>query len=341
MKVLVTGAAGFIASNFVRRLVEVRPSWNIVALDLLTYAGNLENIKDLIDAGKLSFVKADIADSLVISELFHNENFELVFNFAAESHVDRSIISAAAFVRTNVMGTQVLVDAARVTGVKRFIQISTDEVYGSLGDTGVFYENTPLDPTSPYSASKAGGDLVALAAQKTHGMDLIVTRCTNNYGRYQFPEKFIPLFITNALEDRRLPLYGDGMNVRSWIHVQDHNDGVLMIAENGKSGEVYNLGSREEGELPNRKVAEVILEKLGKSVDLIQYVGDRAAHDRRYAVSIEKINKELGWEPKISFVEGIDDTVNWYIQNQDWWKNIKSGAYLDYYNQQYSSRLNV
>ena len=341
MKILVTGAAGFIASNFVRRLVEVRPNWEIVALDLLTYAGNLENIKDLIEENKLTFVKADIADSLVISELFHNENFEMVFNFAAESHVDRSIISAASFVRTNVMGTQVLVDAARVTGVKRFIQISTDEVYGSLGETGVFYENTPLDPTSPYSASKAGGDLVALAAQKTHGMDLIVTRCTNNYGRYQFPEKFIPLFITNALEDRRLPLYGDGMNVRSWIHVHDHNDGVLLIAEKGRSGEVYNLGSTEEGELPNITVAKVILEKLGKSEDLIQYVGDRAAHDRRYAVSIEKMNKELGWEPKISFAQGMDDTINWYVNNQDWWKNIKSGAYLEYYNKQYSSRLSV
>jgi dTDP-glucose 4,6-dehydratase len=338
MKVLVTGAAGFIGSNLLYLLAEKRPEWQLYALDALTYAGNFENISPLIESKKSAFFKIDIADRAAIDSLFSKEKFDLVFHLAAESHVDRSIHSASEFVRTNVVGTQCLLDASLESKVKRFLHISTDEVYGSLGPTGCFFETTPLDPTSPYSASKASSDLMVLAFQKTHGMDALVTRCTNNYGPYQFPEKFIPLFLTNAVDDKPVPLYGDGMNVRSWIYVVDHCEALLLVAEKGKTGEVYNIGGTSESEIPNLHVAKQILSHLGKPESLITYVKDRPAHDRRYAVSIDKINKELGWKPATEFTVGLKKTVDWYKSNEAWWRSIKTGAYLEYYERNYSGR---
>jgi len=338
MKVLVTGAAGFIGSNLVHYLCRVRPSWKITALDLLTYAGNLKNISTLVDEGRVAFERVDITDEKVVSNLFEREKFDLVFHLAAESHVDRSIMSAREFVSTNVMGTQVLIDAAYKYKVNKFVHISTDEVYGSLGPTGYFVETTPLDPTSPYAASKAASDLMVLSFCKTHNFNASVTRCTNNYGFYHFPEKLIPLFITNAMEDKKVPLYGDGMNVRSWLFVEDHCDGLLRVAEKGRPGEVYNIGGTPDCELPNRDVTHMILEMLGKSKDLIQPVGDRPAHDRRYAVDTTKIRTELGWEATTSFREGLGKTVEWYKANRPWWEEIKSGAYRSYYESNYSNR---
>jgi dTDP-glucose 4,6-dehydratase len=338
VKVLVTGAAGFIGSNLVYYLLEQRPTWKIVALDLLTYAGNLKNISPLIDSGKISFTKTDIADEKSIEKLFAEEKFDLIFHLAAESHVDRSIMSAMEFVRANVVGTQVLLDASMRHKVNRFVHISTDEVYGTLGPEGRFIETTPLDPTSPYSASKAASDLMVLAYCKTHKFNASVTRCTNNYGPYQFPEKLIPLFVTNALEDKKLPLYGDGMNVRSWIYVTDHCDGLLRVAEKGRAGEVYNIGGSEDCELPNKEVTYTILDILGKGRDLIQPVADRPAHDLRYAVDYTKSKVELGWEPSTTFKDGIARTIQWYKDNREWWSEIKSGAYLSYYEKNYGGR---
>jgi dTDP-glucose 4,6-dehydratase len=338
VKVLVTGAAGFIGSNLVHYLVAQRPEWKIVALDSLTYAGNLKNIGKEIEGGKVTFSKTDIADEQAIEVLFSKEKFDLVFHLAAESHVDRSILSAKEFVRTNVVGTQVLLDASLAHKVGRFVHISTDEVYGSLGPTGKFYETTPLDPTSPYSSSKAASDLLVLAYCKTHKMNASITRCTNNYGPFQFPEKLIPLFITNALEGKKLPLYGDGMNVRSWIYVTDHCDGLLRVAEKGRAGEVYNLGGSEDCELPNKEVTFAILDILGKGRDLIQQVADRPAHDLRYAVDYTKSKTELGWEPATTFKDGLAKTVAWYLENKVWWTEIKSGEYLSYYEKNYSGR---
>lgn len=338
MKVLITGAAGFIGSNLVHFLLRARPEWNLVALDLLTYAGNLENLATVLDRKQVSFVKSDITDTRLIENIFSHEKFDIVFHLAAESHVDRSIHGAIPFVRTNVLGTQNLLDAALANGVRRFVHISTDEVYGSLGDSGLFYETTPLDPTSPYSASKAASDLMVLAFQKTHGVSASITRCTNNYGPYQFPEKLIPLFVTNALDNKELPLYGDGMNVRSWIHVDDHCEALLVVAEKGKSGEVYNIGGPPDGEVPNVTVTKNILSELNKPDTLIKKVGDRPAHDRRYAVSIDKISSQLGWHPKINFSEGLKNTVKWYIDNEAWWRAIKAGEYMSYYERNYRNR---
>jgi dTDP-glucose 4,6-dehydratase len=338
MKVLVTGAAGFIGSNLVHFLCRQRPTWAITALDLLTYAGNLKNISSLVEEKRVSFERIDITDEAAINSLFERERYDLVFHLAAESHVDRSIMSAREFVSTNVMGTQVLIDAAYKHGVSKFVHISTDEVYGSLGPTGRFFETTPLDPTSPYAASKAASDLMVLSFCKTHKFNASVTRCTNNYGFYHFPEKLIPLFITNAMEDRKVPLYGDGMNVRSWLFVEDHCEGLLRVAEKGRAGEVYNIGGTPDCELPNRDVTYMILEMLGKSKDLIQPVGDRPAHDRRYAVDTTKIQTELGWEAKTSFRDGLQKTVEWYKSNRSWWEEIKSGDYRSYYERNYSNR---
>jgi dTDP-glucose 4,6-dehydratase len=338
VKVLVTGAAGFIGSNLVHYLVQERPDWQITALDLLTYAGNLKNLASVLDTKRVAFARVDISDEAAIAELFERERFDLVFHLAAESHVDRSIISSLEFVRTNVLGTQVLLDAARKNDVGRFVHISTDEVYGSLGPTGAFVETTPLDPTSPYAASKAASDLMVLAFCKTHKFNASVTRCTNNYGPYHFPEKLIPLFITNAMEGKRLPLYGDGMNVRSWLYVTDHCDALLRVAEKGIAGEVYNIGGGPDAELPNRDVTFAILDILGKSRDLIQSVGDRPAHDRRYAIDHTKITRELGWRPSTPFRVGIETTVAWYQEHRDWWHEIKSGAYMSYYEKNYANR---
>ncbi len=338
MKVLVTGAAGFIGSNLVHYLTKERPSWKVTALDLLTYAGNLKNISSLVESGQVRFERLDITDDKVIDELFEREQYDLVFHLAAESHVDRSILSAREFVSTNVMGTQVLLDAAYKHKTGRFVHISTDEVYGSLGPTGAFVETTPLDPTSPYAASKAASDLMVLAFCKTHKFNGSVTRCTNNYGFYHFPEKLIPLFITNAMEGKKLPLYGDGMNVRSWLFVTDHCDALLRVAEKGRAGEVYNIGGNSEAELPNKEVTRMILELLGKPAGLVQQVGDRPAHDRRYAVDTTKIKDELGWTPKTPFNEGLARTVAWYQENREWWGEIKSGAYLSFYEKNYANR---
>lgn len=339
MKVLVTGACGFIGSNLVRYLRSERPTWQIVALDLLTYAGNLDNIRDLLDSEQVKFVKADISDAKAIRECFKSANFDLVFNLAAESHVDRSIHDASGFVQANIVGTQVLLDAAREAKVRRYVQISTDEVYGSLGPEGRFVETTPLDPTSPYAASKAAADLLVQAYFKTHKFDCCITRCTNNYGPYQFPEKLIPLFITNAFSDQNVPLYGDGMNVRSWVHVLDHCEALLAVAERGKAGEVYNVGCPLDSEVPNIEVTKRILKLMGKPESLIKRVADRPAHDRRYAVDHSKLTSELGWQPHRSFEQGLKDTINWYLQNESWWQSIKSGEYLKFYDQNYSTRL--
>lgn len=338
MKVLVTGAAGFIGSNLIHHLAAERPTWNLVALDLLTYAGNLENIAARIDAGQVRFVRADIADGEAMDRLFEAEKFDLVFHLAAESHVDRSIHSAAEFVRTNVLGTQSLLDASLRWKVGRFVHISTDEVYGSLGPTGKFVETTPLDPTSPYAASKAASDLMVVACHKTHALDAIVTRCTNNYGPYQFPEKLIPLFVTNALEDKPLPLYGDGLNVRSWLFVDDHCAALRLVAEKGRAGEVYNIGGGDESELPNVEVTRRILQLLGKPESLVRRVADRPAHDRRYAIDHTKLTRELGWQPATPFATGIARTAEWYRTNRAWWERIKTGDYLRFYEQNYGRR---
>jgi dTDP-glucose 4,6-dehydratase len=338
MKVLITGGAGFIGSNLVHYLTKNRPKWDLIVLDVLSYSGNLANINNLIETGAIKFSHLDICDESSIKKLFQEEQFNLVFHLAAESHVDRSIHSSAEFVRSNILGTQVLLEVARNCKVDRFVHISTDEVYGSLGDEGVFYENTPLDPTSPYAASKASSDLLALAFNKTYGLEVVVTRCTNNYGPYQFPEKFIPLFITNAMEQKKLPLYGDGMHVRSWLHVEDHCSALLKVAEGGVSGEVYNIGGDTDSEIPNLIVAQQILRELNVSESLINLVQDRLAHDRRYAVDTTKIRRELGWTTTIKFDKGLKDTVNWYKNNQKWWLDIRTGEYSRFFEQNYGNR---
>ena len=338
MKVLVTGAAGFIGSNLVHYILAQRPAWKVHALDLLTYAGNLENLAAPLAQKKITFSKIDIADAEAVNKLFAAERFDLVMHLAAESHVDRSVFSALDFVRTNVIGTQILVNAALANKVKRFVHVSTDEVYGSLGPTGRFTESTPLDPSSPYSASKASSDLMVLAAVRTNKLEGVVTRCTNNYGPYQFPEKLIPLFVTNALEGKKLPLYGDGMNVRSWLHVRDHCEALVLAAEKGRVGEVYNIGGAAEAELPNREVTKLILSLLNKPESLIQFVTDRPGHDRRYAIDYSKSKAELGWEPRVKVPDGIKETVEWYVKNQNWWERIKTGEYKKFYAQNYEGR---
>lgn len=342
MKILVTGGAGFIGSNFVRWIFDGDGKDSgvdkLIVLDALTYAGNLENLKGLEENTSFRFVKGDIKDSILVEELCQNEKFDAIVHFAAESHVDRSILDPLSFVRTNVEGTQVLLNAAIKSSVEKFLHVSTDEVYGSLGPTGKFTEKTPLDPSSAYSASKAASDLLVLAAFKTHGYHTMVTRCTNNYGPYQFPEKLIPLFITNALGDIPLPLYGDGKNVRSWLHVDDHSRALMRVLIGGRAGEVYNIGGSDSSEKENREVTSLILEILSKPQTLIRHVEDRLGHDRRYAVDYTKIKEELSWEPIVNFEEGLTNTVNWYLSNEDWWKRVKSGEYMRFYEEYYSNR---
>ncbi len=343
MRLLVTGAAGFIGSNFVRWIFE-RSDYaslveQLVVLDSLTYAGNLSNLDGLEGKYPYRFVKGDIRDEALVTKLLSEEKISVLINFAAESHVDRSILDPLAFVRTNVEGTQVLLNCAQNVGVDRFLQVSTDEVYGSLGPTGKFTETTPLAPSSAYSASKTASDLLALACHHTHGYNICVSRCSNNYGPYQFPEKMIPLFVTNALADKTIPLYGDGANVRSWLHVDDHSRALMRIIEEGRAGEVYNIGGADESEKQNIEVTKCILSILGKPETLITFVEDRKGHDRRYAVDYTKIKNELGWEPQIGFEEGIAQTVQWYIDNAPWWKAIKSGDYQNFYNKYYGERL--
>lgn len=334
-KILVTGGAGFIGSNFVR-LMLTETDHEIINLDLLTYAGNLENLSDVEDHARYAFVKGDITDAPAMAELFAKHKPEVVVHFAAESHVDRSVLDATAFVQTNVIGTQVLLDQSRHNNVQRFVHVSTDEVYGSLGAWGFFTEETPLQSNSPYSSSKAGSDLLVRAAVHTHDMDCVITRCSNNYGPYQFPEKLIPLMIANAHEDKSLPIYGDGKNVRDWIHVIDHCRGIQRAMEAGLKGEVYNFGGDAERE--NMFVVTEILKLVGKGEDLITYVKDRPGHDRRYAMDSSKARAQLGWTPTYTFEEGLQQTVEWYLANKPWWERVRSGAYQDYYEQQYSSR---
>ena len=334
--VLVTGGAGFIGSNLVRLLRRERPAWTVVNLDKLTYAGNAESLADLHGDPKHVFVRGDIGDAGLVEGLLREHAVDAVLNLAAESHVDRSILGPGVFVETNVSGTQVLLECARKAQVKRFVQISTDEVYGSLGATGRFTESSPLQPSSPYSASKAAADLLVLAYGHTYGMDVVVTRCSNNYGPYQFPEKLIPLMIANALEGKKLPVYGDGMQVRDWIHVEDHNRAVLSALEKGKTGAVYNFGS--DNEWANIQIVSRLLEILGKGRELIEHVKDRLGHDRRYAIDASKAHAELGWAPRIAFAEGLKSTVDWYVQNRGWWERVRTGQYRTYYERNYGAR---
>jgi dTDP-glucose 4,6-dehydratase len=327
---LVTGAAGFIGSNFVRSLADEQPDIQVIAYDALTYAGNLENLEGYLD--RVTFIRGDICDADAVAGVM-TDGVDVVVNFAAESHVDRSIHGAADFIRTNVQGTQVLLDQARAHKVERYIQISTDEVYGALGPTGQFSEETPLSPNSPYSASKAGADLLAASYHHTFGLPVIITRCSNNYGPYQFPEKIIPLFITNLMESKKVPVYGDGMQVRDWIHVSDHCQAIRRVIERGKPGEVYNIGG--DNELANLELTRQLITLLGKDDSSIEYVKDRPGHDRRYAVDHSKITRELGWAPAIGFERGLAETVAWYRENGPWWQRVKSGEYLEYYKKQY------
>ncbi|WP_368905060.1 dTDP-glucose 4,6-dehydratase [Bacillus wiedmannii] len=339
MKVLVTGGAGFIGSNFVRYMVKKYPEYNIVNLDALTYAGNLENLKDIEEVSNYRFIKGDIADRQFINQLFKEEKFDYVLNFAAESHVDRSITNPDIFIQTNIQGTQVLLDAAKNAEVKKYLQVSTDEVYGTLGETGYFTEDTPLASNSPYSSSKAGADLLVRAYHETFGLPVNITRCSNNYGPFHFPEKLIPLMIINALNDKQLPVYGDGLNVRDWLHVEDHCQAIDLVLHKGKNGEVYNVGGNNER--TNIEIVKTILKALDKPESLIKYVTDRLGHDRRYAIDATKLREELGWSPKYNFDTGIEQTIKWYLENQDWWKNIISGEYQEYFKNQYANRLEV
>ena len=339
MKILVTGGAGFIGSNFILWMRERRPEVTLVNVDLLTYAGNLENLKPVEgDAGHV-FVRADVADREAMEPIFKEHSFDGVIHFAAESHVDRSILDATPFVRNNILGTQVLLDLARAHEVPRYLQVSTDEVYGALGKTGLFTEDTPLAPNSPYAASKAAADMLVRAAHRTHGYDAVITRCSNNYGPLQFPEKLIPLMIANTLEGKKLPVYGDGMQIRDWLHVSDHCSAIWTVFEGAAPGSVYNVGGNNEW--PNIDVVKLLLKILGKSEDLIEYVTDRAGHDRRYAIDASRIKADLGWEPQRRFEEALPETVQWYQDNRDWWERVRSGAYQAYYESQYGGRIGV
>jgi dTDP-glucose 4,6-dehydratase len=333
---LVTGGCGFIGSNFIHYMLKQYPTYRIINLDKLTYCGNLDNLCEVVGQPNFAFVKGDIADREKVREILHDEGIDCIVNFAAESHVDRSIEDPDLFLRTNVLGTQVLLEGAREAHVSLFIQISTDEVYGSLGPTGEFTEVTPLKPNSPYAASKTAADLMVRAYIKTYGINAIVTRCSNNYGPYQFPEKLLPLMISNAMEDRELPVYGDGLNVRDWIYVEDHCQAIDVIMHRGKSREIYNIGGASER--TNLEVVGTILKVLGKPESLVRFVKDRPGHDRRYAMNFSKLKKELGWEPKVTFEEGIKKTITWYVEHQDWWQRIKTGEYLEYYERMYSNR---
>lgn len=339
MKLLVTGGAGFIGSNFVRYMVNKYPEYKLVNLDLLTYAGNLENLKEIEDKPNYKFVKGDIADRSFVSNLFEQEKFDYVINFAAESHVDRSITNPEIFVQTNIQGTLALLDAAKDLGVKKYLQVSTDEVYGTLGAEGYFTETTPLAPNSPYSASKAGADLLVRAYNETFGLPVNITRCSNNYGPFHFPEKLIPLMIINALNDKELPVYGDGLNIRDWLYVEDHCQAIDLVLHKGRDGEVYNVGGNNER--TNIDIVKTILAQLGKPESLIKFVKDRPGHDRRYAIDATKLREELGWQPKHTFETGIKETIQWYLDNRQWWENIISGEYQDYFKSQYGDRLEV
>ncbi len=332
MNVLITGGAGFIGANLVRYLLE-RGEDRIVNLDLLTYAGNLENLAGLEEHPRYRFVRGDVGDRQLLRDLFRTHAIDAVIHLAAESHVDRSLDAPRTFLETNVLGTEALLGAAREADVARFVQVSTDEVYGSLGSRGKFDESSPVAPNSPYAASKAAADLICRAYHRTYGFPVIITRCSNNYGPYQFPEKLIPLMITNALEEKPLPIYGDGQNVRDWLFVTDHCAALELVLRQGQPGEIYNIGGNNE--LMNLDLVRLLLLELGRSEDLITFVPDRPGHDRRYAIDAGKIRRELGWRPAHRFADGLRETVRWYLENRSWWEKIRSGSYRDYYAQHY------
>lgn len=339
MKQLVTGGAGFIGSNYIYLMLNKHPGYEIVCLDSLTYAGNLQTLNKAMKNDNFKFIKGDITDREFIFDLFEKEKFDTVVNFAAESHVDRSIEDPAVFLKTNILGTQILMDACRNYGIQRFHQVSTDEVYGDLplGRTDLFFtEETPINTSSPYSASKASADLLVQAYFRTFKLPVTISRCSNNYGPYQFPEKLIPLMIANALADKELPVYGRGENVRDWLYVGDHCAAIDLIVHNGTIGEIYNIGGHNER--TNIEVVKTIINELGKSDNLIKFVTDRLGHDLRYAIDPKKIHNELGWEPTIFFDEGIKMTINWYLDNKDWWEKIISGEYQNYYEKMYGNR---
>lgn len=336
-RILVTGGAGFIGSNFIRWSFDTYPGLEIHNLDKLTYAGNAENLEDLDTDARYVFHHGDITDRDFVDRLISSHDFDAVLNFAAESHVDRSILDSGPFIQTNIIGTQVLLDIARQYKVPRYVQISTDEVYGSLGDDGLFTEETPLAPNSPYSASKAAADMLVRSYVHTFGFPAITTRCSNNYGPYQFPEKLIPLFISNLMANESVPVYGEGTNVRDWIHVIDHCRGIDAALRTGTEGEVYNFGGKCE--LQNIVLTKTLLELLNKPESLIRYVTDRPGHDLRYAIDCSKAEAELGWQPEIQFESGLRETIAWYQNHQDWVSRIKSGEYRNYYQQQYGQRL--
>ncbi|WP_139691821.1 dTDP-glucose 4,6-dehydratase [Sporolactobacillus terrae] len=339
MRLLITGGAGFIGSNFVQHMINFHPEDTVVNYDLLTYAGNLENLKDVEDHPNYHFVKGNICNRELVEYVVDSYQIDTIVNFAAESHVDRSITEPDLFVKPNVLGTQTLLDVAKNKKINKYLQISTDEVYGSLGPDGYFTETTPLAPNSPYSASKASADLMVRAYYETFGMNVNITRCSNNYGPYHFPEKLIPLMVTNALEGKELPVYGDGKNIRDWLYVEDHCVAIDLVLHKGKPGEVYNVGGHNEKR--NIDIVELIVDTLGKSRDLIKHVSDRLGHDRRYAIDPTKIETELGWKPHYNFDSGIKETIQWYLDHEDWWRKIKSGEYMNYYKKQYGAKSDV
>ena len=340
MKIIITGGAGFIGSNFIFYMMRKYPDYELVCIDSLTYAGNLSTLTPILGKSNFKFEKVDIRDIGSIERVFADEKPDIVVNFAAESHVDRSIDNPSIFLETNFMGTYVLLEAAKKYGLGRFHQVSTDEVYGDLPLDRLdllFTERTPLHASSPYSASKASADLLALAYYRTYGLPVTISRCSNNYGPYQFPEKLIPLMIINALNNRHLPVYGTGMNVRDWLYVDDHCKAIDMILDKGKVGEVYNIGGHNE--MRNIDIVKLILKQLGKSEDLIEFVADRKGHDQRYAIDPTKIHNELGWSPETKFSDGIVKTVEWYLNNKSWWSEIISGDYRNYYKRMYGESL--
>lgn len=340
MTIIVTGGAGFIGSNFIFYQLKNHPDDRIVCLDKLTYAGNLETLKSVMDNENFRFVKADIADKQAVEELFEEEKPDIVVNFAAESHVDRSIEDPSIFLKTNILGTQVLMDACRKFEVKRYHQVSTDEVYGDLPldrPDLFFTEETPIHTSSPYSSSKAGADLLVLAYYRTFGLPVTITRCSNNYGPYHFPEKLIPLIISRALADESLPVYGKGENIRDWLYVEDHCAAIDLVIRKGRVGEIYNIGGHNEK--TNLEVVKTILKQLGKPESLITFVTDRPGHDMRYAIDPAKIHRELGWLPQTKFEDGIKKTIDWYLDNKEWWQNILSREYQNYFDSMYSNRL--
>ena len=342
MNIIVTGGAGFIGANFVYYELEKHPEDRIICLDKLTYAGNLETLEEAMKNPNFRFVKGDIADKEFVEKLFEEEKPDIVVNFAAESHVDRSIEDPGIFLKTNILGTQVLMDACRKYGIKRYHQVSTDEVYGDLPldrPDLFFTEETPIHTSSPYSSSKAGADLLVLAYHRTFGLPVSITRCSNNYGPYHFPEKLIPLMISRALADESLPVYGKGENVRDWLYVKDHCAAIDLVMREGKVGEVYNVGGHNEKS--NLEVVKIILEKLGKPESLITYVTDRPGHDMIYAIDPTKIHNELGWLPETKFEDGIEETIEWYLNNKEWWENILSGEYQNYFDKMYKEKDRV